>query len=415
MSVLLLVLYGLMACLSALNFLPPPVLDGMINYSATSVFARITLQLVFIGMMSASGLTIVLSTRIDARLRDEQAVGWLATTWLVIVIITLVAATWGQTEGRYGLEIPTLLDVVILVWMGVSFALMIRSLATWEAMPIVYGVGATVVFGTQLLGLAAFANPVTERVMRVLSVNLQLNVGFLLVAVSVAFWLVRRFSDVRQAWADTAVYNVGGLVALAGAFVSGQPLVSMGQGSAFGVLAMVITPIAMVIVAAHFYRALSTHNSSRTLSGHWVSLFVVLVFLGLGVLGTINSAPNLAIIGLGTRLYEAQHTLIAWAVLAVFLGMVNQAVAELRGTNERITGLLPFWLVGAGTLGAGLALLVSGAIQLVLERMLNVGYLDTQTLLAPVYLGWILALGLLALGLAIYGLGFRARRVRSTQ
>jgi hypothetical protein len=46
-----------------------------------------------------------------------------------------------------------------------------------------------------------------------------------------------------------------------------------------------------------------------------------------------------------------------------------------------------------------------------MERLLSIGYLDTQAALLPFYALWILCLFLVAAGVAIYALGFRARRV----
>jgi nitric oxide reductase subunit B len=112
----------------------------------------------------------------------------------------------------------------------------------------------------------------------------------------------------------------------------------------------------------------------------------------------------------GTRLSDLQTTLMQFAVVALLLGVFNQAAAELRGQNRRITGLMPFWLVAFGVVGGGAGLAAAGVAQVYLERLLSVGYLETQTLLIPLYTLWFIGLILLAFGVLIYALGFWARR-----
>jgi hypothetical protein len=66
--------------------------------------------------------------------------------------------------------------------------------------------------------------------------------------------------------------------------------------------------------------------------------------------------------------------------------------------------------VAFGIIGSGLALGLAGVVQTFLERQLSVGYLDTQTLLVPLYTGWFAGLVVLALGIGLYTLIFWLRR-----
>ncbi|MEP6988878.1 MAG: hypothetical protein ABI970_24970, partial [Chloroflexota bacterium] len=103
-------------------------------------------------------------------------------------------------------------------------------------------------------------------------------------------------------------------------------------------------------------------------------------------------------------------TLTLLAAVVMSLGVVNQAAAEMRGQNWRVTGLTPFWLVSVGILGGGLALAAAGIVQVYLERLLSIGYLDTQALIVPLYIGWVMGLIVLLLGIVLYALGFWSHR-----
>jgi nitric oxide reductase subunit B len=173
---------------------------------------------------------------------------------------------------------------------------------------------------------------------------------------------------------------------------------------------VVIIPLVYLIFAAHSYRAFSDRNSNATLSGHWLALGIILLLLGAGLIGGLTALSGVRVYAAGTRLSDAQVTFVQWGVVAVLLGVFNQIAAELRGLNRRVTGLSPFWLVTVGAFGSGAALAAAGLVQVYLERLLSIGYLETQTLLIPLCTIWVVGLVLLAAGLLLYALGIRARR-----
>ncbi|MFN8562468.1 MAG: hypothetical protein U0703_12815 [Anaerolineae bacterium] len=177
-----------------------------------------------------------------------------------------------------------------------------------------------------------------------------------------------------------------------------------------GGLSAVVVPLIYLIFASHCYLAFASRNATNTLAAHWTALGVLLLLLGVGVLGGLQ-AP-LRQWTAGTRLSDLQPTLALLAVAAISLAVINQASAEMRGHNRRVTGLVPFWLVAFGMIGGGLALAGAGLVQVYLERILSIGYVDAQALIAPLYALWVGGLALLALGVGVYALVFWLRRPR---
>jgi len=139
-------------------------------------------------------------------------------------------------------------------------------------------------------------------------------------------------------------------------------------------------------------------------------LGLLLFLLGPGLLGGLQAAPGIHQWTVGTRLSDLQMTLTAFAVVAVVLGVINQVTAELRGQNGRVTGFTPFWLVAFGVVGGAAALGSAGVVQTYLERITGIGYLETQTLIMPLYALWLVGLLSAALGIGIYALTFWLRR-----
>jgi nitric oxide reductase subunit B len=249
--------------------------------------------------------------------------------------------------------------------------------------------------------------------LRALAIGVSLYIAYPVASVALAFWLMHRFSNITPRWAEMGVNTVAGLVALAGALLTLPMLYTLTDSDIvklLGSVGVVVIPAAYLIFAAHSYRAFSDRNTNVTLSAQWLALSVLLFVIGAGILGGIGALPGIQEFTTGTQLSDLQMILIRWAVVAVLFGMFNQATAEMRGQNRRVTGLVPFWLVTFGLLGSSAALAAAGVVQVYLERLLSVGYLETQTLMIPLYTLWFIGLLLVGFGILAYALGFWARR-----
>jgi hypothetical protein len=93
------------------------------------------------------------------------------------------------------------------------------------------------------------------------------------------------------------------------------------------------------------------------------------------------------------------------------LAVLNQMAAELRGENRRVTGLLPFWLISSGMLFGGLAQAAAALVALYLDGLLRLEAGRSAALQLPLAALASLPAALLAAGLVLYALGWRARRI----
>jgi hypothetical protein len=321
----------------------------------------------------------------------------------------------GQLEGRYSLELPFWLDVVACM-LFLGFLVLFARNSNATAIETVWFVGAILFVLCHFTGFISLANPALDRVLRVVSVNMSINVGVGLMSIASVFWLIRRFSFVRQEWADDGVYILGGVVALVGVSVGLTPLFALGTMPAIANLVPFIAFIGMTMMGARVYRGLNWRNASSantaTFSGHWVALAMVLWFVGFAMMSVL-ALPNIAPLTQGTRLSEAQNSLITWGALAIVLGMLNQVTTEIRSRIHpnitHTTGLLPFWLVGMGMVAVASVYTMVGVVQTFSERVFSIGYLNTQEALAGVLALGVLAVGCLLVGVLIYALGLWAR------
>jgi nitric oxide reductase subunit B len=408
-TIMLLIVWALAALLAAAQFLSPDApLARALPYQQISALANVLLHLAALTGLLAGGVYIAVGERVlHAGLLRYTS--WL---WTALLILALLAGLLNILEGRQLLELPPLLDVLLIIVL-LAFALNVLLGARQVPAVQVWSIGLLLSAGCTLIGLLPTGDYLADRALRALATGLNLYVALPLAAVALGFWLMHRFSNVTPAWTQMGIYTIAGLVTLAGTLVNLTPLHTLGAPEwtrTLGGLALFIVPLSYLIYASHSYRALADRNATYTFAAHWYALALLLYLLGIGLLGGVQAAPSVSAYTLGTRLSDLQSTLALLAPLAMALGVINQATAELRGSNQRVTGLSPFWLVAFGAVGSALALGAAGVAQVFLERRLSIGYLDTQNLLTPLYAGWVFGLLLLALGVGIYAFSFWRRR-----
>ncbi len=410
--IVLLLLYALAALLGALKFLSPDDALGSLPYNQVGALGNILLQLAVLTGLLGGGVYAAVTGRADARLPHDRLLRVGAGLWTALLALAVIAGLLGVLDGRHLLELPPLLAALQIAAAGLIGMAVMTGAPRLPAVR-VWLVGLGISLLAALAGLIIPGDFIQARALQTLAAGMIIYVAYPLMAVALGFWLMQRFSNVTPAWADTGIYNVAGLVTAAGVLLVLPPFYALEAAEwvgTLGTISAVVIPVCYLIFAAHGYRALSDRNPTQTLAAHWFALALLLFLLGPALLGALQAVPDISRYTLGTRLSDLQTTLTAFAPAALALGVANQAAAELRGHNRRVTGFIPFWLAAFGMVIAGLALGAAGVAQTYLERLLSVGYLDTQTLLSPLYTLWLGGLALAALGLVIYALTFWRRR-----
>ncbi len=358
------------------------VIYGLTAFTADHlrVGASTLLQWVAVGGLLGGGIYITASAQPDDHLPHESLLHFTARWWWLWVGLALLDAVFDPPD--FALSI-TLLQSAIIICVILSMArapVQTRIIRVWL-------IGMGLVILNQLFLPQSF-------------------IAYLLPALALGYWLIRRFSDVSQLWVDTSLYTVATLLTLAGILQLVLPTLP----TFLGIPGAVISSIFYLIYAAHSYKPLSTRNATHTLAAHWFALAVLLVIFGLAFLGAVLAVPDVHRWTHTTYLTDAQHSFTSFAVIALILGTINQAGAELRGHNWRITGLMPFWLIAFGSIGSGLLLAAAGLVQVYLERVFSLPPAEVDALLQPLFILHMIFVASTALGFLIYALGFRARR-----
>lgn len=387
--VILLVLYACLMLLSALRAIPYSTLIEQVPASFVTGLATRIFHLVLLSGIVTGGMAMCT--------HDRNMISYLRglyRLWWGYIVATLILS---------GLEIAPLLELVTSLLL---FAYLGVSAYCGRATPFlrVWQVGMMLTIGSLLSQFVVHGD------WQAVVALFRIYVGYGICGVSIMFWLMTHWSNVRVLWARDGVYIVASLIGLSGLLIS---LARLGLHPGLGVLSAFMIPICYMIFAGHHYRALKDRTHDQSLSAHWIAIAVLFWMAGGGFLGTLSTQGNLPLWIGDTQLASAQIGWMMWGILAIILSLVNYQAATLRGENRRVTGYMPLWLI---TFGHGLALLVQscmGVVEIYLSRIVGIDPAHVTVLLLPMQLVWMICLLAVAIGIGIYALGYWKRRPKT--
>ena len=376
-TLLLLVLYGAANLMTAIKFMPDDPLAVALPYMQVAGLSHVMIELALLTGLFATAVYFLFN-EIDSKLL------WLYRAWTGFLLISVIAGLMGFYTGQHVLELPLLLDialfVLILAWSIILFQ------GKENAGKLVLIIGLFFVSAGILVSLFPVSNPLNDRILRVITVNMRFFVGYPITGIAILYWL---YNDIPL--------NAGaGILATVGSIVSIAPL------NATGVINLPFWILVPPIFIGIFYVVRALTSSTRA----WQNAGILLIALGIGVLGTLFVIPSIGSYAVGTRLADLQISLVTWGVMLLILSCLSDSLTN--STIESVTygNSLTFWLVSGGIVASTQALLIAGVVQLIMERVLSIGYLDVQTVLVPLYVLWIAGILIWSIGIVKYAYHF---------
>jgi nitric oxide reductase subunit B len=183
------------------------------------------------------------------------------------------------------------------------------------------------------------------------------------------------------------LYVIVGLVFLAGILGTahhyywvGVPAYWLPVGGFFSAL----EPLALIGMAIYAYGAMRRSGLSHpnVLALHWTLGSAVVTLFGAGLLGFAHTWPAVNKWTHGTMITAMHgHAAFYGAYVMIVLAMITYALPDItrtRGEAGSSMGFLAFWLQIIGMFGMTISFATAGIGQVYLERILGLGYLDTQ-------------------------------------
>ncbi len=404
-----LVLFGLQmvfGLLTVVKYLgPDPLLDWMPFDRAKAIHTNLLIVWVLCGFMGAAYYVVPEESRTElhsVRLAYVQLI-----VWTLMGVTAIVGYALGWTAGNKFLEQPFPLKIVIVVVMLMflyNIGRTIHKAGRWTTTEAVLVAGLALAAILYLPALVTFNNYTVSIYYRWWTIHLWVEGVWEMIQAGLLAYLLIRLSGADREVMEKWLYVIVGLVFIAGILGTahhyywvGVPAYWLPVGGFFSAL----EPLALFGMAMYAYFAMrrSGFGHPNHLALHWTVGSALFTAFGAGLLGLAHTWPSVNKWTHGTLITPMHgHSAFYGAYVMIVLAIITYALPGLTGRSseapESSWGMWAFWLQVAGMFGMTLAFGTAGITQTYLERVLGLGYLETQYKIQPHFL-MLVATGLL--------------------
>jgi len=412
-----LLLFGLQVAfglLAAAKYLGPDPLINILPFDRVKeIHTNLLIVWVLTGFMGASYYLVPEES--GAELWSPKLAYIALVVWVLMGLTAVIGYALGWTEGNKLLEQPFPLKLVIVAVMLMfltNLILTIRRAGRWTTTEAVLVAGLVFTALLYLPALLTWDNYTVSIFYRWWTVHLWVEGVWEMIQGALLAYLLIRLSGVDREVLEKWLYVIVGLTFISGILGTahhyywvGVPHYWLPLGGFFSAL----EPLVFLGMAMYAYFAMrrSGLGHPNRLAVHWTIGSAVFSVLGAGLLGLAHTWPSVNKWTHGTLITPMHgHSAFFGAYVMIVLAMITYAMPSLTGRDEasmdRPAGLWAFWLMVGGMFGMTMAFATAGIAQTYLERIMGLGYLETQKKIQVHFL-MLIGTGLLfALGVALY-------------
>ena len=412
-----LLLFGLQVAfglLAAAKYLGPDPLINILPFDRVkAIHTNLLLVWVLTGFMGAAYYLVPEES--GAELWSPKLAYVALVVWVLMGLTAVVGYAFGWTEGNKLLEQPFPLKLVIVAVMLMfltNLILTIRRAGRWTTTEAVLMAGLVFTALLYLPALLTWDNYTVSIFYRWWTVHLWVEGVWEMIQGALLAYLLIRLSGVDREVLEKWLYVIVGLTFISGIIGTahhyywvGVPHYWLPLGGFFSAL----EPLVFLGMAMYAYYAMrrSGLGHPNRLAVHWTIGSAVFSALGAGLLGLAHTWPAVNKWTHGTLITPMHgHSAFFGAYAMIVLAMITYALPSLTGrdetTLESSTGLWAFWLMVGGMFGMTMAFATAGIAQTYLERIIGLGFLETQRKIQVHFLMLIGTGILFALGVALY-------------
>lgn len=415
--VVAMLLFGLQlvfGLLAAAKYLGPDPLLHVMPFDVTKVIhTNLLLVWLLTGFMGATYYLVPEESRVElysVRLAYLQLVLWTATG-----VACVIGYLFGWTAGNKLLEQPFPLKIMIVIVMLMFLYNIFMTIRASGRLTTTEGVLVAGLAFSALLYLPAlfeFDNYTVTVFYRWWTVHLWVEGVWEMIQGGLLAYLLVRLSGVDREVMERWLYVIVGLTFISGILGTGHHYYWIGVPRYWlpiGGFFSALEPFAFLAMAMYAYYAIRRSGISHpnTMALHWTIGSAVFSALGAGVLGLAHTWPAVNKWTHGTHITSMHaHMAFFGAYVMIVLGMITYALPGLTGrgddSRETAAGSWAFWLQIAGMFGMTMAFAAAGVTQTYLERILSIGFLETQAKLQVHFLMLVATGALFVAGVALY-------------
>jgi nitric oxide reductase subunit B len=415
--VVALLLFGLQmvfGLFAAAKYLGPDPLINVLPFDVVkAIHTNLLLVWLLTGFMGATYYLVPEESRVD--LHSVRLAYVQLGLWTAMGVTAVIGYVFRWTAGNKLLEQPLPLKIVIVVVMLMflyNIGMTIRAggrLTTTEGV-LVGGLACTALL--YLPSLIEFDNYTVSVFYRWWTVHLWVEGVWEMIQGALLAYLLIRLSGVDREVLEKWLYVIVGLTFISGLLGTahhyywiGVPRYWLPIGGFFSAL----EPLVFLGMAMYAYYAMRRSGLSHPnhMALHWTIGSAIFSALGAGLLGLAHTWPAVNKWTHGTLITPMHgHMAFFGAYVMIVLGMITYAMPGLTGrpenSRETTTGFWAYWLQIGGMFGMTMAFATAGITQTYLERILGIGYLETQLKLQVHFLMLVATGVLFTAGVALY-------------
>ena len=339
--------------------------------------------------------------------------------WLFLAggVVAVVGYLFRWHDGREFLEQPFPIKVAIVIVVLMFIYNMIMTMLKGRKRT-----STSIVLLIGFLGLAVFYlfaffkpdNMVVDKYYWWWVVHLWVEGVWELIMAAILSFLLIKLTGVDREVAEKWLYVIVGLTFLTGIIGTGHHYYWIGTPAfwqtwgAWFSAAEVLPFVAMIAFAFKMVSKKTREHPNRA-AILWTVGTAIMSFLGAGVWGFLHTLPQVNYYTHGTQV-TASHGHLAFfgAYAMIVLAMTSYAVPIIRNTKviHQKAEILAFWIMVVSMIFMTLALTGAGIVQVYLQRILGMPFMEAQTHNGIFYVLRLCFGGTFAIGLIIYLVDF---------
>ena len=345
----------------------------------------------------------------------------LAYVQLISLALVGVAAIIGFHlniwEGRKFLEIPRGLDYLVVVNVLLFLGIILLTLYKGKrrtTTALVLTMGLLFAALLYLPGMIPFDSQVLDSFFRWWVVHLWVEGVWELIMGGILSFLLIKLTGVDREVIEKWLYVIVGLTFLSGILGTGHHYYYIGVNKIWLIVGGIFSALeplaflAMALFAVNMYRKGEKKHPNK-IALFWTLGSAIVSFVGAGLLGFAHTLPQTNLYTHGTLVTAMHGHLAFWGAYAmIVLAIISYALPNLTGRKlyDGARGRAAFWMSNIGMVGMTVAFGVAGVMQVYLERIMKMDFMEVQKMTEIHFYVLIVCATLFLTGIILYIIDF---------
>lgn len=382
------VIVGLWLALNYSSALPQSVVDAFPFSTARAMHTNLLVLWILLGFMG--GAYFIVPEETSSEIYSPK-LAWIQLILLVGTGVTaLIGFIFGWTQGRPLLEIPTALDLLVVVGALIflfNIGMTMFRAKQWTAIQGTLLGGLTFLAILYLFGIPFYKNEVVDWYYWWWVIHLWVEGAWELVTAAIIAFVLMKLTGVERKVLEKWLYVELGLFLFTGITGTGHHYYWIGAPHYwlwFGAIFSALEPLPILLMMIDTLAHVRNRQAKIINPFTWTLAIVgsVLHMVGAGIWGFIHTLPQINYYTHGSQVTVSHGHLAFFGAYALLnITVFYFAIPKLKGIEvyDSSRSKIGFWTMTTAMVLMGITFGIAGVIQSYLERVLGLGYMVAQS------------------------------------